>query len=149
MNFTKDAMSMTETQALAQEWQTLQNNYEQYEKTGLWVKLGSIGLFVAALVLGLNMLLTAVIVCLLWLQEGIFRTFQSRLGERILRIEGLIKRGMQSEGLAFQLHSEWLAARKDTSGLLLEYLNSALRPTVAFPYPVLLLIDFAIYLQAG
>ncbi len=142
-------MSMTEKQALAQEWTTLQNNYEHYETSGLWLKLAGVGLFILALVLGLNMLLTAVVLCVLWLQEGILRTFQSRLGERILRVEGLLKRGMQTEGTAFQLHSEWLASRKDTSGLLMEYVNSALRPTVAFPYAVLLLTGFAIYLQAG
>lgn len=140
---------MTEKQALGQEWLTLQNNYEQYEKTGLLVKLGSMALFILALALGVSPVLTALLIVLLWLQEAIFRTFQSRLGERILRIEGLIRRGMQTEGMAFQLHSEWLASRKDAAGLLLEYLNSALRPTVAFPYPVLLLIDFAIYLQAS
>ncbi len=140
---------MTEKQALGQEWLTLQNNYEQYEKTGLLVKLGSMALFVLALGLGVNTVLTALLIVLLWLQEAIFRTFQARLGERILRIESLIKRGLQTEGMAFQLHSEWQASRKDTAGLLMEYFNSALRPTVAFPYPVLLLIDFAIYLQAG
>ncbi|HTD05355.1 hypothetical protein [Undibacterium sp.] len=142
-------MPTTDSQALEQEWTTLQNNIEQYEKTALLIKLVTVVLFTVALVMGLNMLLTAALVLILWLQEAIFRTSQSRLGQRIVRIEGLFKRGISVEGMAFQLHSEWLASRKDTSGLLLEYFNSALRPTVAFPYPVLLLIDLAICLQGG
>jgi hypothetical protein len=56
---------------------------------------------------------------------------------RILRIEQGVKTG---EGVAFQLHSEWLASRSGMLGLLREYAVSALRPTVAFPYAVLLLL---------
>jgi len=134
---------------LSQEWITLQNNCEQYEKGGLFIKLVSVVLTFAGLVLNLNAVLLAAMVALLWVQEGIFRTFQSRLGQRILQVEGLIRQGGAepsqppsggvAPGLAFQLHSEWQASRKTGLGLLGEYATSACRPTVAFPYAVLVL----------
>lgn len=37
-----------------------------------------------------------------------------------------------------QLHSDWQASRPGGAALLLEYLKSALRPTVALPYPLLM-----------
>ena len=132
---------MIATDALNQEWITLQNNFEQYEKAGLSIKLTAVVLFAAALLWGLSEGLTGVITLVLWVQEGILRTFQSRLGARILRIEQSIKQGAQTGVAAFQLHSEWLAGRKGMVGMVVEYAASALRPTVAFPYVVLLLID--------
>ncbi|GGC85640.1 hypothetical protein [Undibacterium terreum] len=142
-------MSTSDKQALELEWVTLQNNIEQYERTALLIKLLAICLFTAVLIMGLHATLVAVLILIFWLQEAIFRTSQFRLGERIVRVEGLIKAGMQTEIAGFQLHSEWLASRKGLQGLLLEYLGSALKPTVAFPYAALLLIDFAIYMQAS
>lgn len=133
---------------LAQEWTTLQNNHERYETGALLIKLAGVAAWVAGVAWGLNDKLVGVMLLVLWAQEGIFRTFQARLGERILRVEALIgtNGADQAEGAAFQLHSEWLAARPGFAGLLLEYGKSALRPTVAFPYAVLLLIGLARHL---
>ncbi|HVK55528.1 MAG TPA: hypothetical protein VM532_10935 [Burkholderiales bacterium] len=144
----KKIMPTTETQALSQEWKTLQNNYEQYEKSALLIKLTGVVLYAIELTLALNALLVSAIVVILWLQESIFRTYQSRLGTRIFRIEGLLKQGAPAEGSAFQLHSEWIANRKGIAGLIGEYAANATKPTVAFPYVALLLIEVAIYLIA-
>ena len=156
---------MTPQDALSQEWTTLQTQHEQYEVGGLIIKLASVALTVAGFALHLNLKLMLALVALLWLQEGIYRTFQSRLGRRILRVEQLIKRGahesdsmapaqttpMQqqdaasgpAQGLthpvAFQLHSEWVAGRPGVVGLIAEYARSACRPTVAFPHAVLMI----------
>ena len=73
---------MNVNELLGQEWTTLQNNHEQYEKGGLHIKLISVLLTAAGLVFGLDPLLMGALVALLWVQEGIFRTFQARLGER-------------------------------------------------------------------
>jgi len=132
-------MSITESSALGQEWRTLQNNYEQYEKSALLIKLTAIVLCAAGLSLALYELLTGTVILLLWVQEAIFRTYQSRLGARILRVESLIKQSAQIEGVAFQLHSDWSCARPGAVGLLVEYAASALKPTVAFPYAILLI----------
>jgi hypothetical protein len=47
------------------------------------------------------------------------------------------------------LHSEWLASRSGVPGLLREYAVSALRPTVAFPYAVLLLLLGLLVVMSG
>jgi hypothetical protein len=131
-------MPISESNALGQEWITLQNNFEQYEKGALLIKLLAVVLCSVGLALALHEVLLAVLLAVLWLQEGIFRTYQARLGVRILRIEQTLKRADADEIAAFQLHSEWRLARPETIDLLAEYGASAMRPTVAFPYVVLL-----------
>lgn len=128
---------------LNQEWQTLQNNYEQYEKTVLTIKL------LAVIFCAVGWLLAvpgsmALLIAVLWLQEGILKTYQSRLGVRLLKIESLLQQAAPHSS-AFQLHTEWLANRPGSFGLIKEYVASALKPTVAFPYAVLLLAIVAHY----
>lgn len=127
---------------LGHEWATLQNNHEQYEKTSLLIKLAGIALYVACVALSLDLVLTLALMLIMWVQEGIFRTSQSRLGERILRVEQLLRQG----GLPYQLHTEWQAARPGFSGLLAEYGRNMVRPTVAFPYVLLLIIGATSFL---
>ena len=117
---------------LHQEWLALQAQHERYEGLALTVKLVA---FVAVVVVPDNTLALALL-ALLWLQEGVLKTFQARLGERLLVVEAGIKAG---EGVAaMQLHSDWLARRPRGAGLLAQYVESALRPTVALPYPLLM-----------
>ncbi len=129
-------MVMNVNESLGQEWTTLQNNFEQYERSALLVKGASLVIGFAGLVLALDAFLMAAVVLVCWLQEGIFRTFQSRLGLRILKVESLIAQGALSSSapLPFQLHSEWLATRRAGVALLQEYATSACRPTVAYPH---------------
>ena len=137
----------TET-LLGQEWMTLQNNFEQVERSALAVKLLAVVVTGFAMTMGWDALLLGVLLALLWLQEGIVRTSQARLGQRILQLEYWIKlasteqyaQSTHSGGAPFQLHSEWLASRQGGSGLIAEYVRHACRPTVAYPYAVLLLL---------
>lgn len=136
---------MTPQDSLPREWTTLQNNHEHYESGALLIKLASVVLTAAGFAAHLNLKLMLALVALLWVQEAIYRTFQSRLGQRILRVERLIKLGSQDAGalgaapaLAFQLHSDWTANRPGVVGLVAEYARSACKPTVAFPYAVLM-----------
>lgn len=123
--------------ALTQEWTTLQDNHERYENGALAVKLVAVVLFFCGVAVALDPLLTGLVVLVLWLQEAIFKTFQGRLGARLLQLE-LALSGTQPLQ-PFQLHSAWLAQRQGAGGLVAEYARSGLRPTVAFPYGVLLL----------
>lgn len=132
--------------ALSQEWITLQNNHERYETGGLLLKLAGVAIWGVGMAWGRHELLVNLLVLILWVQEGVYRNFQARLGARILRIEALLGQGGR-EDAAFQLHSEWLAGRPGVAGLLAEYGKSALKPTVAFPYAVLLLIGLARHLS--
>lgn len=131
-----------QTHRFTQEWLSLQNHYEYYEHGSLAIKLVCVVLFTAGLVFRLNPLIGAALVLVFWLQEGIFKTYQSRLGERLLQVEAGI-REEQALGQACQLHTEWLRTRPAGLGLLMAYARNAARPTVAFPYAALLMIDLA------
>ena len=120
--------------ALNHEWLTLQGQHERYEALALAVKLVA---FVAVVVVSDNTLALALL-ALLWLQEAVLKTFQGRLGERLLVIESALKSG--GEAAPMQLHSDWIASRPRGPGLVAAYLKSALRPTVALPYPLLMLL---------
>jgi hypothetical protein len=139
-------MQNADNTGLGQEWITLQNNFEQYEKGALLIKLLAVLLCAVGFALALHEVVMVLLLLVLWLQEGIFRTSQARLGVRILRIEQGVVSGERS---AFQLHSEWLASRPGLVGLLAEYGRSALRPTVAFPYAVLLFLIVVLVVLAG
>lgn len=131
-----------------QEWLSLQNHYEHYERGSLLIKLVCVVLFAAALVLRFNVIVAAVLVLILWLQEGIFRTCQARMGDRLLQVEASLRESAQTKqtAQAFQLHTEWLKTRPSAVGLIMEYAKNAARPTVAFPYIVLLVLDVSVYL---
>jgi hypothetical protein len=132
-----------ESAAFGQEWTTLQNNYEQYERTALTIKLIAILLWVAGLIFDFAFI-AGVATILLWVQEGILRTYQFRLGARLLRVEALLMQP-DSTSLPFQLHSEWLANRQGVAGLFAEYATNSVKPTVAFPYAALLLLGVLAY----
>lgn len=118
--------------ALHQEWLALQAQHERYEGLALAVKLAAFA--AVAVVPGAKLALA--LLALLWLQEAVLKTFQARLGDRLLAVEAGLKSG---EGVAaMQLHSDWQARRPRGGALLAEYLRSALRPTVALPYPLLM-----------
>ncbi len=120
--------------ALHHEWLALQSQHERYEALALGVKLVAF----AGTVLVSDNTLALALLALLWLQEAVLKTFQGRLGDRLLAIEPALKIGQYSA--AMQLHSDWLASRPRGAGLIAEYLKSALRPTVALPYPLLMLL---------
>jgi hypothetical protein len=128
------------TSALTHEWAVLQHNHEQHERNSLLIKLAGVALFAAGPALALSMPASVALLLVLWLQEAIFRTFQARLGERLLRIERLLREGAAQSAAPCQLHSEWLASRSGLAGLVAEYAKNMLRPTVAFPYAVLVLL---------
>lgn len=120
-----------------QEWQLLQQQYETYERWALVIKLVAVIIALVVAVISLNKGVGAVLVMVLWGQEAIWKTYQARLGDRILVLEASIKNSDATQ--ACQLHSEWLNQRPGTLGLVLEYAKNGLRPTVAYPYVFLLL----------
>lgn len=128
---------------LGLEWQTLQDNHEQHEKNALLIKLTCITLSVAALATGLSFKWLGAAVLLCWMQEGVFKTYQARLAERLLRVEAQLAQDASAQP-AMQLHSEWSAGRPGGAGLIAGYAASACRPTVAFPYlPILIMLGLA------
>lgn len=131
------------TDAAAREWSVLQPLYERYEFGALAIKLTAVVLLFGGIVIELHGAWLLQLLAVLWLQEGIFKTCQARLGERLLAIEQDIAAGTAAG--AFALHTRWQAQRKGAFGLAREYLSTAMRPTVAFPYLVLLVLVWFFY----
>ena len=126
-------------QDLQQEWLCLQTQYDSYEKYSLLIKLTNIVLSSMLIVFfqGHVALLLSV-TTILWLQDSIWKTFQSRIDQRLLQLEAAIA---DSEPCtAMQFNRNWLATRPGAVGLIVEYLKQACKPTVAFPHAVLLML---------
>ena len=75
---------------------------------------------------------------MLWLQDAIWKTFQSRIELRLIQIENCIAVGCENN--AFQFNREYHKVRSSGLSLIHEYVSQSIRPTVAFPYIVLILI---------
>ncbi|MET0962885.1 MAG: hypothetical protein ABWY05_08710 [Noviherbaspirillum sp.] len=133
-------MLASETSAFGHEWAILQHNHEQYEKSCLLIKLGAVALFVFCVALAMPAAAVLSLLLILWVQEAVCRTSQSRVGARIVQVEQMSREG-STQAAGYQLHTEWQASRPGSGGLLAEYGRSMLRPTVAFPYIVLMAMD--------
>lgn len=130
---------MNDQNALIREWEQLQSHVEASERQALHLKVVAVILGAAAMLFGDQYaLLGVVLMAILWLQNAIWTTFQERMSTRLLRVENAIAR--REDIAPFQLNASWQAQRPGLAGLLFEYLKQALRPTVAFPYPVLMLV---------
>jgi hypothetical protein len=135
-----DLNTTTPTQLLGHEWSALHRDCEAAERSALWIKLAAVALTVWATTWSVDTALALVLLAVLWLQEAIVRTGQARLVDRLLQVEALLRDGAAGAAQACQLYSQWQAGRPGLGGLLGQYLAAALRPTVAFPYVVLLVL---------
>ncbi|GAA0854729.1 hypothetical protein [Aliiglaciecola litoralis] len=128
-------MQNSPTAAFESEWITLQNQYDSYEKYALVIKLLSVALCASLLFHHKLDYLFVVLLALCWLIESIWKTFQSRISVRLIKIEHAIAQ-QQSAG-AMQFHCDWLATRPSGVKLVLEYLKNSLTPTVLVPHGIL------------
>lgn len=142
------AVCCHDVSALRQEWSLLQNQYDHYEKFAAIIKLVCIALAGAILCFSTAYLLSIAVVMLLWLQEAMWKTFQGRIEARLLVVETMLSQPSTTErsDAAMQFNRNWLAQRPSTMGLLIEYAKSALRPTVALHYILLLLVILITFL---
>lgn len=137
--------------AYQQEWITLQNQYDSYEKVALAIKLVGTALVVAVLLLAATELFAVAIILLFWVQEAIWKTFQGRIETRLLETEYILAQEaelMRSDTAPMQFNRRWLSSRPGGVGLLVEYIKSALRPTVAMHYVLMLLVTLVFYFAA-
>ena len=123
---------------LQKEWELLHTDNEKYERYSLLIKLAAIACATILVVFSTNWLLSAMIIIVLWGQEAIWKTFQDRLCDRIKFVEGALSSDQKPLPDAFQFYSEWSKNRPSTVGTIMEYAKSALRPTVVYPYLVLM-----------
>lgn len=126
------------------EWCLLQNQFDSYEKHSLYIKLLSVIVLLVAEISAVVSPFNVLILGVLWVQDAIWKTFQSRIETRLLQIEKYIS--SNSEESAFQFNSEYQKVCLTGSALIGEYARQSLRPTVAFPHVVLILIVVVQYL---
>ena len=132
---------------LAREWSVLQNQYDSYEKCSLIIKLFSVAVLALSYFLNHVGILTVLLLMILWLQDAIWKTFQSRINVRLMEVErGLAENSSQGDAgvRAFQYNSDYALNRPGLFGLIREYLKHAVRPTVAYPH-ILLVGAAALY----
>ena len=127
-----------ETIEFKTEWCLLQNQFDSYEKHSLYIKLLSVIVFLTSAVSDVNSIYIVLALAILWLQDGIWKTFQSRIEPRLLHIEKYISE--KSEESPFQFNSEYQTVRLTGLALINEYICQSIRPTVAFPHIALILI---------
>lgn len=125
---------------LSLEWQVLQKEFDSYEKHALYIKLAAFTLAFVSVLLAINSCWVSLIIFLLWGQEAIWKTYQARIEQRLVKVEEAFS--VQTDVLPFQLNSEFLNQRKGGWELVFEYVKQAMRPTVAFPYPILALVVY-------
>lgn len=126
------------------EWMTLQNQSDSYEKFSLLIKLLNVVL-ACLLLFSLDVgMWTLFIVAIMWLQDGIWKTYQERINQRILAIEAALltnEADIKHEAfIPMQFNRTWLANRQSAKGLVAEYITTALKPTVAYPHILLIFL---------
>ncbi len=128
--------------ALASEWQVLHNSHEKYEHFSLMIKLFAIAITSIAIVFSFSWQLAFSLLTILWLQEGIWKTFQARTSARIETIEHTIANIEVNESKieAFRFYSQWADNRPTAVVLIVSYIKNALKPTVIYPYLPLMLV---------
>ena len=130
------------TQAdLSNEWMLLQNQYDSYEKYSLVIKLLAMIVFYCSHISETIAWIIFILLAVFWLQDAIWKTFQSRIELRLLALEEAlsdIQANLNNNFIAFQFNRDFLAKRPSQFGLVKEYLLQALRPTVAFPHVILI-----------
>jgi hypothetical protein len=127
------------------EWRVLQNQFDSYEKHSLYIKLLSVILLLTANLSNKVSLFAILVLTILWLQDAIWKTFQSRIETRLLQLEKYILEDNQES--EYQFNSEFERARLTGISLIGEYVRQSIRPTVAFPHIVLILVAIIEYLS--
>lgn len=120
------------------EWIFLQNQFESYEKHSLYIKLFAIAILLLATISESVNTIVLLILAILWLQDAVWKTFQSRIEPRLLLLERTIAGEAQAKALQF--NTDYELRRLRGAMLVKEYLCQGLRPTVAFPHVMLIVV---------
>jgi len=122
---------------LMTEWCLLQNQFDSYEKHSLYIKLVSIMVLLSAEISGVIGIPIIFILLVLWGQDAIWKTFQSRIEPRLLHLEKSISTDCSES--ACQFNTEYDKMSLSALGLIIEYARQSIRPTIAFPHVVILI----------
>lgn len=123
---------------LLTEWVTLQNQCDAFEKLSLGIKLLAVLLASLFSIKVSHPEIILVLNSILWVQDAVWKTFQSRFSERLLAIESCLS-SSESHG-SIQFNTAWEAKPRGIVFLVSEYLRHLAKPTVVFPHLVLILL---------
>ena len=130
---------------LMTEWHLLQNQFDSYEKHSLYIKLVSIIVLLSAEISALLGISSVLILLVLWGQDAIWKTFQSRIEPRLFKIERSIATDCSEN--ACQFNTDYNQLSLGGIALIIEYIRQSIRPTIAFPHVVLIIISLVQYLN--
>lgn len=135
-------MDTIKRQGLENEWLLLQNQFDGYEKYSLLIKLLSVIILCASYLLNNITFFTVLILLILWMQDAIWKTFQSRIEPRLINLERSIQDSAADHNTAspYQFNRQYHQSRPSQLGLIKEYLSQSIRPTIAYPHSVLLIL---------
>lgn len=131
-------MNSLKVQEIEKEWILLQNQFDSYEKYSLLIKLANTGLLCVAYLSNKMSVFVLFLLLIVWMQDAIWKTFQSRIETRLLQLESCLL--TECDEPAYQFNSLYQKNRPGVVGLIAEYLRQAIRPTVAFPHVLLVLL---------
>jgi len=129
---------------LMTEWCLLQNQFDSYEKHSLYIKLVSIIVLLFAETSGITGSYIMLLLLILWGQDAIWKTFQSRIEPRLFQIENSIATDCSEN--ACQFNTEYNKVSLGGIALIIEYARQSIRPTVAFPHVGLIIISVLNYI---
>jgi hypothetical protein len=137
-------MTTVSKQLLVEQWRTLQNNHENYENYALIIKLVATAIALFAFIFSVTSMVTLLLLATLWLQEGIWKTYQQRTVNAIMAIEdklALNEAEQTNESMKpYLVYKQWQENRPGTKALIAEYVSNSLKPTVLYPYFPLMLV---------
>ncbi|TYK65644.1 hypothetical protein [Colwellia echini] len=137
---TTDSNQLISQKLLAQ-WQTLHNSHEDYEKYALIIKIVAILICLVSVIYSISTFVGLLLLATLWLQEGIWKTFQQRTESAIIAVEEkLALLTTDTDTIPYLFYTQWHANRSGVTALIAEYIANALKPTVIYPYLPLMLI---------
>lgn len=131
-------MTTDSKQLLVEQWQTLHNSHEKYEHYALIIKLVAVSTTLAAFAFSITQYAVLLLLAILWLQEGIWKTYQSRTADAIIALENKLASNETEQPYLF--YKAWQASRSGVVGLIGEYIGNSLKPTVIYPYVPLMLV---------
>jgi len=127
---------------LTTEWTLLQNQYDSYEKYSLVIKLVCLYISANTLISEAVPPYLLAVIAIFWLLDAIWKTFQSRIEIRLLTLERVLaEQSSEITTMPYQFNTEFAKQRPSGTALIAEYLKQALRPTIAFPYALLVLVS--------
>ena len=103
---------------LSNEWMLLQNQYDSYEKYSLMIKLVAMVVFYFAHISEKIGWIVLILLAIFWLQDAIWKTFQSRIELRLLAVEEALsdkEPSTQKDGnnnfIAYQFNTDFLSIK--------------------------------------